>query len=279
MAETFTAGGKPLLGAIAGDIVGSIYEHQPIKSKNFPLFDPASTYTDDTVLTVAVAEAILSGSPYGACLRRFAQAHPHAGYGKAFARWLSTPDPLPYGSWGNGSAMRVSPIGFAFDSEAEVLRQARLSADVTHNHPEGIKGAQATALAVFLARNGADKQTIKTRLQALFYYDLSRSLDDIRPAHGFDVSCQGTVPAAMAAFFAASSYEDTLRNAVSLGGDSDTLACISGAVAEAFYGAVPEFIVARVRAILTPDLWCVTEAFITQYKLQNNNAERRNNRV
>lgn len=256
-----------MIGAIAGDIIGSIYEHHPIKSPHFPLFDSACTYTDDTVLTLAVAEAILTGSSYGPCLRNFAQAYPHAGYGQAFARWLHSPNPKPYGSWGNGSAMRVSPIGLAFDNEAEVLRQARLSAEVTHNHPEGVKGAQAIALAVFLARHGADKNAIQMRLQTLFNYDLTRSVDDIRPTHVFDVSCQGTVPAAMAAFFAASSYEETVRNAVSLGGDSDTLACISGAVAEAFYGGVPGFIVARVRETLPRDLWRITEAFIRKYQL------------
>jgi ADP-ribosylglycohydrolase len=161
--------------------------------------------------------------------------------------------------------MRVSPVGFAFSSEEEVLRQARMSAEITHNHPEGIKGAQAAALAVYLARKGRDKERIRTRIQSQFDYDLNRTVDDIRPSYFFDVSCQGTVPEAIIAFLDSTSFEDAIRNAISLGGDSDTLACITGGIAEAFYRGVPEDIFIRVRECLTPDLWEITEAFCMRY--------------
>lgn len=221
-----------MIGAIAGDIIGSVYEHRPIKTKDFPLFDDRCTFTDDTVLTVAVAEAILSGGPYVDSVRRIGRRYPYAGYGGSFSRWLHSDDSEPYNSWGNGSAMRVSPVGFAFSTENEVLRQARMTAEITHNHPEGIKGAQATALAIYLARTGRNKESNRARIRDLFAYDLDRTVDDIRPFYCFDISCQGTVPEAMIAFLDSNSYEDAVRNAISLGGDSDTLACITGGVAE-----------------------------------------------
>ncbi|MDT8388778.1 MAG: ADP-ribosylglycohydrolase family protein [Thiogranum sp.] len=256
-----------MLGAIAGDIIGSVYEHDAIKTRDFPLFDARCRFTDDTVLSVAVADAILSGSPYRDALKSFGQRYPNAGYGASFNRWLHSSGHLPYNSWGNGSAMRVSPVGFAFSTKDEVLRQARLSAKVMHNHPEGIKGAQATALAVFLARTGMDKAAIRDQLTERFGYDLERSLDSIRPAYKFDISCQGSVPEALIAFLESHSYEDAIRNAISLGGDSDTLACITGGIAEAFYGAVPEEIANRVLGILTDDLWDVVKTFRDRYGL------------
>jgi len=255
-----------MMGAIAGDIVGSVYEHRPIKTTDFPLFQPHSRFTDDSVLTVAVADAILNGRPYRDAVLRWGRRYPRAGYGGAFVRWLQADEPAPYHSWGNGSAMRVGPVGWAFDDEDEVLRQAKLSAEITHDHPEGIKGAQATALAVYLARTGADKATIRARIRTEFGYDLARTVESIRPAYRFDVSCQGTVPEALIAFLDADFYEGAVRNAVSLGGDADTLACIAGAVAEAFYGGVPESIRAEVRARLPPDLWAVVEAFERRYR-------------
>ena len=254
-----------MIGAIAGDIIGSVYEHHPIKTTDFPLFQPRSRFTDDSVLTVAIADAILTGRPYQDAVRDWGRRYPHAGYGGAFFEWLCAADPQPYHSWGNGSAMRVSPVGWAFDSEDEVLRQARLSAAITHDHPEGIKGAQATALAVYLARTGAEKATIRARIQTPFGYDLAGTVDALRPGYMFDVSCQGSVPAALIAFLDAESYEETVRNAVSLGGDSDTLACIAGGIAEAFYGGVPDSIRAEVEARLTPDLWRVVEKFERRY--------------
>ncbi|TVR58536.1 MAG: ADP-ribosylglycohydrolase family protein [Candidatus Competibacteraceae bacterium] len=254
-----------MIGAIAGDIIGSVYERHPIKTTDFPLFQPRSRFTDDSVLTVAIADALLTGQSYRDAVRDWGRRYPRAGYGGTFFQWLFATDPQPYHSWGNGSAMRVSPVGRAFDSEAEVLRQARLSAAITHDHPEGIKGAQATALAVYLARTGAEKATIRARIQTQFGYDLAGTVDALRPGYTFDVSCQGSVPAALIAFLDADSYEDTVRNAVSLGGDSDTLACIAGGIAEAFYGGVPEAIRAEVRARLPPDLWAVVEAFEHRY--------------
>jgi ADP-ribosylglycohydrolase len=255
-----------MLGAIAGDIIGSIYEHAPIKHKAFALLDPHCTFTDDTVLTAAIAEAILTDTPYVECVRRFGRRYPDAGYGASFFGWLQRDGAGPYNSWGNGAAMRVSAVGFAFDSEDDVLRQAQLSAQITHDHPEGIKGAQATALAVFLARTGHDKATIRARIASRFGYDLDRTVDDIRPGYTFDVSCQGSVPEALIAFLDSHDYEDAVRNAVSLGGDADTLACIAGAVAEAFYGGVPQAIVAQVEVRLTPDLLDVTQRFRDAYR-------------
>ena len=255
-----------MIGAIAGDIIGSVYEQHHIKTKDFPLFDPHCNFTDDTVLTVAIADAILSGKPYVDSVRRLGRRYPHAGYGGSFIHWLHTPDAGPYNSWGNGSAMRVSPVGFAFTTEEEVLAQAKATAEITHNHPEGIKGAQATALAVFLARTGRDKETIRSRIIDQFAYDLDRTVEDIRPTYRFDISCQGTVPAALVAFLDSESYEDAVRNAISLGGDSDTLACITGGIAEAFYGDIPDVFLTKVKELLTPDLWAVTEAFCARYR-------------
>lgn len=254
-----------MIGAIAGDIIGSVYEHYQIKTKDFPLFSPECKFTDDTVLTVAVADAILSGRSYLESIKEIGSRYPGAGYGGFFNEWLYSKDSLPYNSWGNGSAMRVSPVGFAFSSKEEVLRQARKSAEITHNHPEGIKGAEATALALFLARTDRDKEAIRTCIKSRFNYDLDRTVNEIRPSYSFDVSCQGTVPEAIVAFLDSTSYEDAIRNAISLGGDSDTLACITGGIAEAFYGGVPENIRAKVKAHLTPDLWEVTEEFCRQY--------------
>ena len=254
-----------MIGAIAGDIIGSVYEGAPIKTKDFPLFHPRCRFTDDSVLTVAVADAILTDCDYGDAVREFGRRHPHAGYGGTFTHWLFSDDPQPYNSWGNGSAMRVSPVGFAFQTEKKVLDEAAKTAAISHNHPEGIKGAQATALAVFLAREGHDKESIRRRIAALFNYDLNRTVDDIRPDYSFDVSCQGTVPEAIIAFLDSTSYEDAVRNAVSLGGDSDTLACITGGIAEAFYGDVPAPIQTRVREIVTSDLLAVIDEFCRIY--------------
>ncbi len=261
-----------MIGAIAGDIIGSVYEHSPIKTKDFPLFHPRCRFTDDTVLTVAIAHAILYNRPYEKSLRQIARRYPNAGYGGLFINWLFSEHPRPYNSWGNGAAMRVSPVGFAFDTEAKVLAEASNTAIVTHNHPEGIKGAQATAMAVFLARKGFDKKEIREQVEQRFGYDLNRSLEQIRPSYSFDVSCQGTVPEAIICFLDSTSYEDAVRNAVSLGGDSDTLACITGGIAEAFYGGIPKDISEKVKEMLAPDLLTITEAFCNKYTQRNNNS-------
>ena len=254
-----------MIGAIAGDIIGSIYEGWPIKTKDFPLFDDRCCFTDDTVLTVGVANAILTGKSYLQCLQEIGRKYPRAGYGASFIHWLQSDNPQPYNSWGNGSAMRVSPVGYAFTSEEDVLRQAKMSAEVSHNHPEGIKGAQATALAVFLARKGKGKDAIRSRISKLFDYDLNRTVADIRPNYIFDISCQGTVPEAVMAFLDSTTYEDAIRNAISLGGDSDTLACITGGIAEAFYGEVGENIEKEVEKRLTPELLAVIRSFQKVY--------------
>jgi ADP-ribosylglycohydrolase len=254
-----------MLGAIAGDIIGSVYEGTPIKKKNFPLFNEYSIFTDDSVLTAAIAYAIIFKEPYSDALRLWGQKYPDAGYGGSFREWLFLDNPSPYNSYGNGSAMRVSPVGFAFNSEADVLNEAKKSAEVTHNHPEGIKGAQATALSVFLAGTTHDKTVIRARLTELFNYDLTRTCDSIRPLYQFDISCQGTVPEAIIAFLDSQSYEDAIRNAISLGGDSDTLACITGGIAHAYYETIPKFIVKKIKNILDQRLWNITSSFCKKY--------------
>ena len=254
-----------MLGAIAGDIIGSVFEFCSIKTTDFPLFKQDSMFTDDTVLTIAIAHSILTKVPYVRSLKIFGRAFPLAGYGGSFIKWLLSDDDRPYNSWGNGSAMRVSPVGFAFNSVEEVLREAEKTAEVTHNHPEGIKGAQATALAVFLARTGESKNTIKDQIISRFGYNLDRKLDDIRPSYTFDVSCQGTVPEAIIAFLESQDFEDAIRKAISLGGDSDTLACITGGIAQAHYKHIPTEIATEVYARLPEELLQVVNSFQTKY--------------
>jgi len=254
-----------MLGAIAGDVIGSIFESRNLKSTEFPLFSPRSTFTDDTVLTVAVAYAILKDVDYVTALKSFGRRYPNAGYGGTFYHWLHTADSRPYNSWGNGSAMRVSPVGWAFDAIEEVLDEAKKSAEVTHNHPEGIKGAQATALALFLARNGESKAGIKQQLSQGFGYNLDRTLAEIRPTYRFDVSCQGSVPQAIIAFLESDDFEDAVRKAISLGGDSDTIACIAGAMAHAFYRDIPAAITANVRQRLPAEFLEIIDEFKAKY--------------
>lgn len=256
-----------MLGAVAGDIIGSIYEGNPIKTKDFPLFKPSSRFTDDSVLTVAVAKAIMEDGDYLKWIREIGRRYPRAGYGGSFSEWLHSDNPEPYNSWGNGAAMRVSPVGFAFDDVETVLREATRTAEITHNHPEGIKGARAAALAVFLARMGAEKDEIKKEITGRFDYDLNRTLNVIRPAYSFDISCQGTVPEAIIAFLESESYEDAVRNAVSLGGDSDTLACITGGIAEACYGSLPRNITHEVEKRLPADLLEIARKFSERFNL------------
>ncbi|WP_448562336.1 ADP-ribosylglycohydrolase family protein [Trichothermofontia sp.] len=254
-----------MLGAIAGDIIGSVYEWQNHKSKDFPLFSRRSHFTDDTVLTVAIADTLLNQGDYVDTLHRYYAWFPRAGYGKNFALWAACKRREPYSSWGNGSAMRVSPVGYAGSDLDTVLQMAAESAAVTHNHPDGIRGAQATAAAIFLARIGQSKADIKTYIESTFGYDLSRSLAEIRPSYRFDVSCQGSVPQAIIAFLESTDFEDAIRNAVSIGGDSDTIACITGGIAQAFYGGVPAAIVNEVLVRLDPRLRTVTEQFMQTY--------------
>ena len=254
-----------MLGAIAGDVIGSVHEHMGTKSTDFDLFTAGCRFTDDTVLTVAVADCLMNGREYVDVFHDYFLAYPNAGYGLRFFQWANSGSRSPYNSWGNGSAMRVAPVGHAFDSLEDVLIHAARSAEVTHNHPEGVRGAQATAAAVFMARNGDTKRTMKSSLQRLFGYDLHRRLEDIRPTYRFDESCQGTVPPALIAFLESSDYEDAVRKAVSLGGDADTLACIAGAVAEAHYGGVPQAIAAQTLAVLDDRLRSVVGRFRERY--------------
>jgi ADP-ribosylglycohydrolase len=256
-----------VLGSIAGDIIGSVYEQRPIKTMEFPLFQRRSRFTDDTVLTVAIASAIMEKVDYAASLRAFGRKYPNAGYGGGFSNWLFDPESGPYNSWGNGAAMRVSPVGFAFATIEEVLMEAEKTAEVSHNHPEGIKGAQATALAVFLSRTGATKEQIQSEITRRFDYDLSRSIDEIRPQYSFDISCQGTVPEAITAFLESKDYEDAVRKAISLRGDSDTLACITGGIAHAFYKVIPQKIVMEVRGRLPEEFLIIIDKFSAAYPL------------
>lgn len=253
-----------LIGAIAGDVIGSIYERYRIKTKDFPLFDWRCRFTDDTVLTVAVADALMNGGDYVAHFQAYFQRYPDAGYGGTFYHWVQSSDPQPYGSFGNGSAMRVSPVAWAFNDLSSVLGEAKRSAEVTHNHPEGIRGAQATAAAVFLARRRTGKSEIRAYIEQHFDYHLSQSLDSLRPDYQFDVTCQGTVPVAVRAFLEAGDYEDAVRNAVSMGGDSDTLACIAGSIAGAYHG-VPAFIESEVRNRLDDELRGVVDRFAKRF--------------
>ncbi len=254
-----------MIGAIAGDIIGSVYEARPIKTTTFPLFSAGSCFTDDTVLTVATALAILEKMDYGRAYRKLARSYPGRGFGAAFAHWFQADAAPPYNSWGNGAAMRVSPIGWAFDDKARVLSEAQQSAAVTHDHPEGIRGAQATALAIWLARRGWAKEDIRYEITKHFGYDLQRTIADIRPNYRFEISCQGSVPEAIICFLESSDFETAVRLAVSLGGDSDTQACIAGAIAEAFYGPIPEAIRTEVERRLPEEFRDTTARFTATY--------------
>jgi len=260
-----------LLGAIAGDIIGSVFESSPTKDPNFiPLFHKECQITDDSVLTVATMHALLNKDtstgtyPYADAYRDFGRRYPDAGYGASFIRWFQDNSAGPYSSWGNGSAMRVSPIGWAFNDREAVLREAKRSAEVTHNHPEGVKGAQATALAIYLARTGTSKANIRHDMEESFGYDLSsKTVDEIRPNYTFDVSCQRSVPEAILCFLESDSIENAIRLAVSLGGDSDTQACIAGSIAEAFYGPIEGELALPVRAALPVELLSTVDQFST----------------
>lgn len=260
-----------MYGAILGDIIGCPFEFdRGEKTKNFPLFSAESEFTDDTVMTLAVAEALLDITPQMSdaqimtritkSLRLYGLRYPNAGYGVRFHRWLHDRHPKPYNSFGNGSAMRVSAAGWLFDDLTTVRRMARLSAEVTHNHPEGIKGAESVACAIYLARTGSTKEEIRDFIETIFDYDLSRTCDEIRPDYRHVESCQETVPEAFAAFLEGTSFEDVIRTAVSLGGDCDTLTCIAGSMAEAFYG-VPEELKDECRKRLTDDLLQILDRF------------------
>ena len=263
-----------MLGAIIGETVGSVYEFNNIKTIDFPLFDPKCNYTDDSIMTMAVAEWLLTDPQHGmdtleTIFLDFAKKYPcpMGGYGGGFSRWLFHPEALgdyenrdfkpgtrhPYNSFGNGAAMRCSANGWMFDTLEETERVAGLSAAITHSHPEGIKGAQSTAAAIFMARHEASKEEIRDYVSAKYGYNLNRTCDEIRPVYDWDSSCQGTVPEAMVAFFDSTDFESAIRLAVSLGGDSDTLACITGGIAEAFYKDIPDDIALKIWELIPED--------------------------
>lgn len=257
-----------MIGAMTGDIVGSIYEFNNHRSKDFDLFQKICFFTDDTVMTVAVMQALLCGARGGdeelsaqfvRQMRTLGRKYPDSGYGSRFSGWLFSEAPKPYNSFGNGSAMRVSPCGFYADSLEEAMHLARLSAEVSHNHPEGLRGAEVTAGAVFLARIGKSKADIR-RFAEAHGYNLNFTLDSIRETYAFNETCQDTVPQAIVAFLESTGFEDAIRCAISVGGDSDTLAAITGGIAEAFYG-VPTQIQEKTLSYLPQDLRAITEAF------------------
>ena len=257
-----------MIGAIAGDIIGSVYERHNITTTSFPLFQPDSRFTDDSVLTCAVAKAILDGGTredYLTSIRAIGRMYPDCGYGGHFIDWLNGDSTEPYNSWGNGSAMRVSPVIWAYDSLDEVLSAAKASAEITHNHPDGIAGAQAIAAAGLLARTGHTKGEIKSYISSQFGYNLDRTLDEIRPVYGFDVSCPGSVPEAIIAFLESTDFESAIRGAVSIGGDSDTIATMTGALAEAAYG-VPYIIRREALSRLPLILKGIVEEFEGRYQ-------------
>lgn len=252
---------KMVLGAIVGDVIGSVYEWNNVKTTDFTLFNRDTTFTDDSVLTIATMKALLDKKHCVNTYQEFGRNYPNRGYGDRFIWWLMETNPKPYDSWGNGSAMRVSPIGWAFDNLEDVLHEAKKSAEVSHNHPEGIKGAQAVAAAVFLARNGKSKNEIRAYISTNFGYDLKRTLDEIRPNYNFDVSCQGSVPEAIIAFLESTDFENSIRLAISIGGDSDTIACITGAIAEAYYKEIPNYIIDKVLELLPEEFTNIIKEF------------------
>jgi ADP-ribosylglycohydrolase len=254
-----------MLGAIAGDVIGSVREGRGPCPEDFELFAAGCRATDDSVLTVAVAETVLDGGEFAEALRRWGRHHPGGGYGMRFLGWLLDDQAGPYQSFGNGSAMRVSPIGWSYDTLEQVLVEASRSAAVTHDHPEGLKGAQSVAAAIFIARTGGSRAELRQLFESRFGYDCSTPLETLRARHTFNETCQHTVPVAATAALASVCVEDAIRKAVSLGGDADTLGCIAGSIAEAMYGGVPRALADQVLARLPADLRAVTERFVARY--------------
>jgi ADP-ribosylglycohydrolase len=256
-----------MLGTIIGDIVGSVYEGAKAGSIHFKLFQKASTFTDDTVMTLATADAILQAMPYPETYKFYGRAFPNRGYGGRFKGWLASDDLNPYQSYGNGSAMRVSPVAFAYNKLYEVLAEAKVSAAATHDHPEGIKGAEAIASAIFFAREGKTKDEIRTYVADTFGYDLCFTIAKIRSTYQFDSSCKGTVPQAIVAFLDSRDFEHCIRLAVSLGGDADTLAAMAGGIAQAYYGKIPYEMQYMARYKLGKELWALVEEFNEVYNI------------
>jgi len=256
-----------MLEAIAGDVMGSNYEYDPIKTKYFELLGADCFFTDDTVMTIAVADSLMNRWGYVETLQMWARKYPGAGYGGWFNKWIYEDFPEPYNSFGNGSEMRSSSVGWLFDDEEAVLKEAEKSTEITHNHPEGIKGAQSVALGVLMGRKGCSKKGIREKLETGFGYDLSQKLEQISPNYRFDVTCQGSVPQAIIAFLESTDFEDAIRNSISLGGDADTQACITGALTEAHYKNIPDEIAEFVYSRLTPEIKAVLEQLRERTKI------------
>lgn len=250
-----------LMGTICGDIIGSWYEFATTKRYSFEIFSERSKFTDDTVCTIGIADALLKGMRFEDSLRHWCLKYPRAGYGGMFSSWIHSFIKEPYNSWGNGSAMRVSPVGIHANTLDECLSLARQTAKITHNHPEGIKGAQAVASAIFLALHGSNKTEIKDYIEIQFSYDLSRKYKDIQPSYRFEVSCQKSVPESIIAFLESVDYESAIRMAVAYGGDADTMSAIAGGIAAAYYGEIPQHILNNCSNILPPDILSVIESF------------------
>lgn len=263
-----------MLGAVIGDIIGSLYEGEGKKGMDLPFFayfkdgDYINDFTDDTVLTVAIAESILDDIPYAQNIKEFALEYPGRGYGNMFLKWMYDDKSKPYNSYGNGSGMRVSPISFAFDSLEKVLEEAKKSAEITHNHPEGIKGAQAIASAGFLARQGKSKPEIRQYIQNTFAYDMNRTIESIRPNNKFTVICQETVPESIIAFLDSHDFESAIRLAISIGGDTDTIAAMAGGIAQSYYQYIPQNLINISKKVLNEYLWEVIERFNEKYQIR-----------
>ena len=254
-----------MFGCILGDIIGSVYEKKATKSVDFELFNRHSKFTDDTVMTIATADCILQDGDYTEFYQKYGQEYPKKGYGGNFQNWIFAENPKPYNSWGNGSAMRVSPVAYLFDDINDVLDEAEKTAIVTHNHPEGIKGAQAIAAAIWLANNDIDKAGIKDYVKKKFGYNLDKKIVDIRPTYKFDVSCQGSVPESIIAFLESTDFESAIRLAISLGGDADTMAAMAGSIAEAFYKEIPSFMLKECKYRLPDEFLKIIDEFYDQY--------------
>jgi ADP-ribosylglycohydrolase len=252
-------------------MIGARFERYPIKTTEFTFIPSTPTFTDDTVLTIAIADAILTDMDFGVALKHWAQKYWTVKYGRAFKRWAKTWDNMPYGSCGNGSAMRVSPVGWACEHLLHTQKMAKLTAEVTHNHPEGIKGAEAVAGAIYLARTGNPKYIVRNTTKFYSDYDLNRTIAAIRPGYKYNTTCQGSVPESIIAFLDSTDYESAVRNAISLGGDADTMACIAGGIAEAYYGGVPADVEAMVRRTLPKEMVEVIDEFYATHCMGRKN--------
>ncbi len=265
MKQTINSNSNTIIGAVIGDVLGSVFEWNNIKTTDFDLFSSSCDFTDDTVLTIAIADSILNDKDFAKNVLKYGRKYSGRGYGGRFSNWLVRGNLEPYNSFGNGSAMRVSAVGFAFDDVEKVREVAKKTAEITHNHSEGIKGAQATATAIFWARNGKSKEFIKNYITKTFNYRLNFTLDQIRPTYQFDVTCQGSVPQAIKAFLESTDFESAIRLAISIGGDSDTIACITGGMAAAYYKKIPQNIIEFVESRLPNEYIDVINQFDEKY--------------